>query len=173
MDSTEDFKSIKSRFTSRLWSRKYWLVLLLVVALVLAVACQYFYNRTIIESSIVEDANFSVYAPTQAPKGYQISGDDTSLEDNLLSYSFKTKDEEKVLTVTVQPKPKYFNMSQISKGGSVSSTVVSSGTLYNLSAGGSTQYLLDAGDSLVYITSLDNISTNSINTFAASLVKVN
>lgn len=59
------------------------------------------------------------------------------------------------------------------EGGSVKSTVLASGTLYDLSAGGASKYLLDMGDSLVFITSARSINTSTINALAIDLQRVN
>lgn len=128
-------------------------------------------SRSVIDRQLVAEADFTVYAPKQAPVGYTVEGDKTSLSNGVLSYTFADQTDDKDITITVQAKPSGFDMSALSKGGSVNSIATSAGTLYNLSAGGSSQYLLDAGDSLVYITSPSNIDTATASSVANSLNK--
>ncbi len=129
--------------------------------------------QPIVGRRVVSEANFPVYTPRRAPSGYRLVQDETRLGDRTLSYVFVDDKAERTITVTMQPTPSKFEMSQIVEGGSINSTAVASGMLYNLSSGDASKYVLDTGDTLVFLTSPDKIDTATINGLAASLVRQN
>lgn len=142
--------------------------------MVSGVGAWYWYNSaSVVDREVVEAADFTVYSPRRAPVGYQLQEDKTSLKNGILTYEFAGESSRADIVVTVQDRPEGFSMSEISKGGSISSTAMDSGTLYDLSAGEAAQYLLDTGVSLVYITSPGSINTGTINSLANSLRKIN
>lgn len=158
------------------WKRKSKIfVLVFAVTLLLAGFGIYYWRSSvsIIDRKLASQADFTVYAPRQEPKGYKLQQEQTSLENDLLTYKFTGSDEKLDIIVTVQDRPDGFNMNQISEGGSINATAMDSGTLYNLSTGETGQYLLDTGISLVYITSPSGIDTTTINSLANSLRKIN
>lgn len=149
-------------------------VVALLAAALVAVGYWYWYdNQSVVDHKLVDEAKFTVYAPKHPPAGYETDTDRASLSGGVLSYGFTDETSDKDVTVTVQAKPQGFDMTQLTKGGSVSSTSVTAGVLYNLSVGGSTQYLLDTGDSLIYITSSKAIDHVWVSEFANSLSKAN
>lgn len=165
-----------SRATGRLRLTKKRLVIGAISLLVISVALASYYfwsTRPLIERRIIDQADFPVYAPQQAPSGYRLNSDKTQVTDTVLTYVFTDQSNNADITVSVQAKPATFDMSQLTKGGSITSTAVKSGTLYNLSAGGTSQYLLDSGDALIFLTSPANISTEKVNSLANSLAKQN
>ena len=146
----------------------------IVVAIIVAGIAWYWYQRQpIINQRVISAADFSVYVPTKAPAGYSLREEQTSLDNGILTYGFEDSSSDRDITVTVQAKPSGFDMSALSKGGSVNSIATSAGTMYNLSAGGLSQYLIDTGDSLLYITSPDTIGTETATSIANSLTKYN
>lgn len=149
------------------------LMLAVVIGLVLlAAAIWYWYDKQpIIDRDTISSADFTVYVPSKAPAGYTLREEQTSLSNGILTYGFQDESSDSDIIVTVQTKPSGFDMSQLSKDGSITSSSTSVGQLYNLSVGNSSQYLLDTGDSLLYITSPNNIDTSTVNSLANSLSK--
>lgn len=149
-----------------------WVIL--VVLLVSGFGIWYWYNSAaVVDREIASAADFTVYSPRQAPSGYQLEAEQTSLNNDILTYKFTSQSNRTDIVVTVQDRPEGFSMSEISKGGSISSTAMSSGTLYDLSTGDTSKYLLDTGLSLVYITSSGSINTATINSLVNNLRKIN
>lgn len=175
--SQPDDQSVETTTSSgRPWARKlkflWWITL--VVGLVLAAGFWYWrQSSSVVERRVVAEAGFTVYAPRQAPAGYVIESDQTSLKNDILTYKFTSQSDGGDMVVTVQDRPDGFSMSEISKGGSISSTAMDSGTLYDLSTGEAGQYLLDTGVSLVYITSQGKIDKAAVNALANDLRKIN
>ena len=93
------------------------------------------------------------------------------MNGEVLSYVLINQATNKQITVTVQPKPSNFDMSQMTKGGSVESVTVQLGILYNLSAGGSTRFLLNTGDTLIFMTSPESVDTETVTNLANSLTR--
>ena len=129
-------------------------------------------SSSVLDASTVHQAKFPVYAPTSAPKGFSLQKNHTVVTDSTVTYSFVNQEND-IITVTVQPRPSSLDMRQMVEGGSVKSTILSSGTLYDLSVGGASKFLLDMGDSLVFITSAQSISTTTINSLASDLRRSN
>ncbi len=129
-------------------------------------------SASVLDDSTIRQAQFPVYAPQAAPEGYTLQKNRTVVTDSTIVYSFANERGDGI-TVTVQPRPSSLDMRQMTEGGSVKSTILSSGTLYDLSAGGASKYLLDMGDSLVFITSVQAVNTSIINTLAANLKRAN
>lgn len=155
--------------------RLLWLLVGAIVVVGAIGAGIYYYIATspAISRSVVNEAEFSVYAPNHAPSGFHVDDDRTNLSDTMLSYVFVGQSDEREITVTVQPTPAGFDMSQLIGSGSINSTTTSNGTLYDLSAGGTSRHLLNTGDALVFLTSAQNIDTTTINQLAQSLRKLN
>lgn len=130
-------------------------------------------NKPVLSRDIIESVDFPVYAPSRPPEGYTVQQQEVKADSDILSYVLREDKSDRNITVTVQPLPAGFDMAQLLDKGSVKSTDLSSGTLYNLSAGGSSQYMLETGDALVFITSPSNIDTSTINSLADSLSKQN
>ena len=130
-------------------------------------------NQTIIDRSTAAEVNFTVYAPSRAPKGYVVERDQIRASNEVLTYGFRDEKTNKNITVTVQDRSSKFDIAQMSKGGSISSTATANGTLYDLSVGQSSQYLLDTGDALIYLTSPERIDNPTISALASSLKKIN
>lgn len=139
-----------------------------------AVVGVYFFwpHASVLDASTVRQVKFPVYAPKSSPEGFVLQKNSTVVTDSTITYSF-ANDQNDIITVTVQPRPSSLDMRQMTEGGSVKSTVLASGTLYDLSAGGASKYLLDMGDSLVFITSARSINTSTINALAIDLQRVN
>lgn len=145
-------------------------VAILIMTAVSAVI--YFWpDEPVLDRSLVADVDFSVYTPRKLPEGYRVDEPRTSIDEGMLTYAFVTKESQNI-TVTVQPIPENFDMSQIVGGGSITTTLLQSGTLYNLSAGKGIKYLLHTGDSLVFITSKDNIDASTVSALASSMTKI-
>lgn len=161
----------KRRLSRR--ARKTLLLVVLVGVLLAGVAYYYWSKRTVLDEQIVKETGFTVYAPKDPPAGYELNEDSVKSDSGTVSYVFDGVLTDKSITVTVQPKPSGFNMSQMIDKGSIQSKAVASGTLYDLSAGGTSQHLLDTGDSLVFMTSSESIDTATINALAEDLVKQN
>lgn len=130
-------------------------------------------NHSVVERRLIREAGFPVYAPRSAPKGFTIDTGRTQLNGEVLSYVLINQATNKQITVTVQPKPSNFDMSQMTKGGSVESVTVQLGILYNLSAGGSTRFLLNTGDTLIFMTSPESVDTETVTNLANSLTRFN
>lgn len=129
-------------------------------------------SASILDASTIGQAKFPVYAPKTTPEGFTLQKNTTVVTDSTITYSLVSEGND-VITVTVQPRPSSLDMRQMTEGGSVKSTILSSGTLYDLSAGGASKHLLDMGDSLVFITSAQSISTSTINELASNLQRAN
>lgn len=142
--------------------------------LLLSILVWYWYDsRTIIDRSVLADADFSVYAPKQSPRGYKTLHEETSISSGVLTYIFGSDDNQNRITVTVQEKPSNFDMAAITSSGSINPTSTPKGNLYDLSTAGSSKYLLDAGDSLLFFTSANSISNSEILELVAGLRRVN
>ena len=151
--------------------RLYWLIGLALLILVAAAVVLLLLDRPIVGRSLASEADFSVYSPSRAPEGYELTRS-PSLSGEILTYSFEAASGS-TIAVTNQPRPSSFDISQMSKGGSISSIATSSGTLYDLSIGQSGQFLLDTGDALIYFTSPSRIDTVTISSLANDLRKIN
>lgn len=128
-------------------------------------------NQPIIDKTVVSKAKFTVYSPSKPPEGYTLAKESVRLDDQTLSYKFVGNDQNRVITVTVQPLPSNFDMARLIGGGSVPSSVTQNGTLYNLSTKSNSQYLLNTGDSLVFFTSTTPIDSATISHLANSLTR--
>lgn len=151
------------------------LVVLVVVAVALLVVVV-LYRLTagpVIERSLARDVPFTVYSPTSDPDGYALDRSRVNSTSSTFSYIFNHVEDGSTLTVTIQPRPDSFDMTSLSEGGSINSTVTKNGTVYNLSAANSHQYLLDTGSSLVFFRSTRAIDAITVNGLADSLVKIN
>ena len=128
-------------------------------------------QRSIIDRSVVSQANFPVYLPESLPNDYQVDNQATEVNDNVLIYKINNPKTGSHITTTVQPWPTGFTMSKMVEGGSVRSTAMQVGTLYDLSTANSTKYLLDAGSTLIFITSPNKIDAAIIHSLVDSLKK--
>lgn len=177
MNQSEARSVEKPPIAQRLSGSRYtkWILLVVVASLaIIAIGYWYWESRlSVVGREIASEASFTVYAPKHAPAGYQIERDQVNLGNNILSYEFSSQSADKRITVTVQPRPPGFDVAELTKGGSISSTVTDNGALYDLSVGGVSQYLLDTGDSLVYLTSPGSVDVATINQLANSLQKLN
>ena len=147
-------------------------VVVVIIALGLAVFVA-LVNRPLVEPSLISQADFAVYTPNHAPKGYEIIDSQTSLSRGILSYSFVNKTDQNKITITVQERPGQFDSTQFTKGGSVSSVAADNGTLYDLSIANASQYLLDTGDALVYLTASNRVDQPVMQNLATSLTRRN
>ena len=152
-----------------------WIIgaIAVVVAAVAIVGYGVWANQSVVERQFIHEAEFPIYAPRSAPKGFTIDTGRTQLNGEVLSYVLINQATNKQITVTVQPKPGNFDMSQMTKGGSVESVTVQLGILYNLSAGGSTRFLLNTGDTLIFMTSPESVDTETVTNLANSLTRFN
>ena len=130
-------------------------------------------QQPVIDRRIIREADFPVYAPRTLPEGFAVKREQTQLGDGVLSYVFVSQKTNREITVTVQPKPKQFDMSQMTKGGSIKNVALQAGTLYDLSAGGSSRFLFDTGDTLVFLTSPDLVDMATMTNLANSLDRFN
>ncbi len=131
------------------------------------------FNQPILDSAVVAQATFPVYAPSTLPEGYTVKKDATNINNGVLIYTLANEKANSAITVTVQPWPTGFNMSKMVEGGSINGTSVKVGTLYNLSTESSTKYLLDMGSTLIFLTSPKKVDASTIRSLADSLEKVN
>lgn len=155
------------------WKRPRYLIAGGVVVIGIAAGVYFLWpSPSVLDASTVRQARFPVYAPASAPEGFSLQKSHTVVTDSTVTYSFVNQDND-IITVTVQPRPSSLDMRQMVEGGSVKSTILASGTLYDLSVGGSSKFLLDMGDSLVFITSDRSINTSTINALAADLRRAN
>lgn len=129
-------------------------------------------NRPLLDPELTREADFPVYAPKAPPSGYKLEKDKTSLSDDVLTYVFDDKSGDSDITVTVQPRPANFDMSQMVQGGSIDAISTNRGMIYNLSIGGSSRYLLDSGDALIFFTSPSQIDKQTIVSLADSLSRL-
>lgn len=130
-------------------------------------------RQPLIDEKTVAQADFPVYVPRHEPWGYELQASQTRITKDMLVYVLEGKAAGKNITVSVQPRPAGFNMTQLSEGGSISSAVIQNGTLYNLSTGESSKYLLDSGDALIFMTSPASIDTATVNALAISFSRLN
>ncbi len=177
MNQSETQSVEKPPIVLRLSSSRYAKRIVLIVVISFAIiALGYWYwdsQSSVVGREIASEASFTVYAPKHSPAGYQIERDQVNLGNNILSYEFSSQSADNPITVTVQPRPSGFDVAELTKGGSINSTVTDNGALYDLSVGGVSQYLLDTGDSLVYLTSPGSVDVATINQLANSLQKLN
>lgn len=151
--------------------RIFWLVGLICLSLVGLVSIVFLMDHPIVERSLASKAGFSIYSPSRSPSGYELTRS-PSLSGEILTYSFEAA-KGSTIAVTNQPRPAGFDISQMSKGGSISSTATNSGTLYDLSIGQTGQFLLDTGDALIYFTSQSRIDMVTVSSLANDLRKIN
>lgn len=151
--------------------RGFWILGLICLGLVGLAGFRLVTDRQIVDRSLASEADFSVYSPSQAPEGYELTRS-PSLSGQILTYSFEAASGS-TIAVTNQPRPTGFDISQMSKGGSISSIATNSGTLYDLSIGQSGQFLLDTGDALIYFTSPSRIDIVTVSSLANDLQKIN
>lgn len=144
-------------------------LLIIVVVIVYMVLV----SQPLVSPSKAKQADFSIYSPKSSPSGYRFIEERVSYSNSTFSYIFEEEDGGSELTVTIQPKPKSFNMAAMSEGGSINSTSTKNGALYNLSASGASQYLLDTGESLVFFRSSKAIDNATMSSLADDLVKIN
>ena len=130
-------------------------------------------NQPIIDQRLIREADFPVYVPRSLPEGFVVQREHTQLDTGVLSYVVASETTGREVTVTVQPKPAKFDMSQMTKGGSIESVAVTTGILYNLSAVGTSRYLLDTGDTLVFLTSPSSIDMATMTSLTNSLDRFN
>lgn len=146
-----------------------------ISVLIMGVAIGYYAwtTRPLIDRQTLREVDFPVYAPSRTLSGYRLDSNQTQVTDDVLTYAMKDQSGGNEITISVQAKPSGFDMSKLTKGGSISSTAVKSGTVYNLSAGGVSKYLLDSGDALIFLTSSQHISTETIHALADSFTRAN
>ncbi len=164
-----------SQLSNRLTKRTIrWIVVSAIAAIILvgvAVGYNIWTNQSVIERQIIREADFPVYAPRSAPDGFIVSQEETRLGGGVLSYVMTNEATDKDIIVTIQPRPSDFDMSQMTKGGSVESVATQNGTIYNLSAAGSARFLLNTDDTLVFLTSSENVEIVTITTLVNSMVR--
>ena len=158
---------------SDLKSKRLIITVAVVIIAVSVVGFLFITNRPLLEPSLISQADFAVYTPNHAPKGYEIIDSQTSLSRGILSYSFVSQTDQNKITITVQQRPGQFDSTQFTKGGSVSSVAVDNGTLYDLSIANASQYLLDTGDALVYLTASNRVDQPVMQNLATSLTRRN
>lgn len=166
-NSTSDLKVINSRLI--LMAAAGIGLLIIVIAVVYTVLV----SQPLVSPTKAKEANFSIYSPKNTPNGYKFLDERVNYSNSTFSYIFAEEDGGSELTVTIQPKPKSFDMSAMSEGGSINSTSTKNGALYNLSASGASQYLLDTGESLVFFRSAKAIDNATMSSLADDLVKIN
>lgn len=155
-------------------TRRITLAVLAGVILLLGGIWYWYNSQSIIDRQIVNQANFTVYAPKSVPSGYSLQDDKTKVSRSMLTYSFASQSvEDDVIIVTVQPKPASFDMQQLVGSGTVNTTSTPLGLMYNLSVSGHSQYLVDTGSSLIFLTSSTEIDAVTVNKLVNDLVKLN
>ena len=164
-----------SRLSHRLTKRTIrWMAVLVIAVIIIAgVVIGYIVwsSHSVIERQIIREADFPVYAPRSEPDGFVVSREETRLGGGVLSYVLTNEATGKDITVTVQPRPSDFDMSQMTKGGSVESVVTQNGTIYNLSVAGSARFLLNTSDTLVFLTSSESVEIATVTVLVNSLVR--
>ena len=149
------------------------ITLAVLASVILLGGVWYWYDsRVVVDRAVLAEASLKVYSPRQAPDGYRVASDQTSLRQGILSYTFTNDTENSDITVTVQDKPINFDMGQLTHGGTVNSTLTDKGTLYDLSAGGINKYLLDTGTSLIFITTPSDVVRETVDSLVRDLRRV-
>ncbi len=166
---------MNTRRSDRIKKPVYSIVVLLVLALAISAGAvvYWWFDRPLIDMSIVKDATFPVYIPKEAPEGYKLDSSQTKLDSDMLVYEFTGQDHEGRVVVTVQPMPADFDMQKLIGSGSVGSTSTALGSLYDLSVSSNSKFLLDAGDTLIFLTSDRRIETSTITAIVNSLNRQN
>ena len=153
--------------------RLVWLALLLVIVGGVTAYVLMRSRPTLIDHTLIAEADFPVYTPQRPPSGYTLDASRTNVSSTAMTYTFTAKDSQSSIVVTVQPLPANFDMQKLIGSGTVTTTTTSNGTLYDLSAGGKTQYALNTGDALLFFTSTTAINAATINALVADLARAN
>lgn len=169
----KEHRRVKTEVSPRLMHGNLKLILYLLVATLVLVSLVLIIldNRPVINKSAIKGTNFPVYLPKKIPEGYQLGEESISATSNVVSYTLANRETNNSITITVQPMPGQFSMSQLAEGGQVKSYQISSGTLYDLTTEGSYKYILDTGDTLVFFRSKKPTDLDTIRYIAENLTR--
>jgi len=120
----------------------------------------------------ISSVNFPLHYPDPLPEGYIIDKKSIGENDDTAYYQLVNSNKKVSITITMQPTPNGFDAAKLTASASIPTSIVPSGTVYNLSIGGSSKYMLTTGKTLIFITSTDNTETKTINSIANSLTEV-
>lgn len=121
---------------------------------------------------IVAQANFPVYFPSPVPTGYALKADSAGGDSDTVYYTLRSATNGHTITVTMQAIPSGFDAAKIIGSSPIPTTITPTGTLYNLSIGGSTKYMLVSDETLFFITSAKAIATKDINAIANNFARI-
>ncbi len=181
MTSIQNNPSIESSSTSKKTAKKpairlspirVVIYILLTLGAVAGVAFAFLGNQPMLNKQVFSEADFPVYVPKRVPSGYRLNKESVSATSEVVSYALVDDQVDNSFTITVQPTPGRFSMTQLVDGGQVKSYQTSSGTLYDLTTNKSYQYLLDTGDTLVFITSKNATDIATVKSIAENLTRV-
>lgn len=125
-----------------------------------------------IPQRIISRVSFPVYYPTTLPTNYTLKTDSAVGTNTTVYYTLADDAGKNAITVTLQATPATFDASKIIGSNPISTSITSTGTLYNLSAGSSSKYMLNTGKTLIFITSPTTIDGTVMNTITNNLAQV-
>lgn len=121
----------------------------------------------------IESVNFPLYYPSPLPTDYVLDKQSVGSDGSVAHYDLLNKAEQLTITITLQATPSDFDAAKLIGSASIPTTIMPSGTLYNLSIGGMNKYMFTTGDgTLLFITSMKTIPEAAINTIARNLQKI-
>ena len=129
-------------------------------------------HQPILPRATISQVEFTVYVPAKLPAGFQLDGRQATSSSTMLTYTLTHTGSGKTVTVTQQATPANFNMNTLIASSSIPTTMVSAGSLYNLSTGDKNTYMLDAGGTLLFLTAPKGIEPADISAIATSMQKL-
>lgn len=122
---------------------------------------------------ILSGVAFPLYYPSPLPLGYVLDQKSIGSNGSTAYYQLVNPAKNILITITMQPTPNKFDAAKLTANASIPTTIVPSGTVYNLSIGGSSKYMFTTGDgTLIFITSAKQIPSEDISRLTTSLKKV-
>ena len=123
-------------------------------------------------SGFVHSVDFPLYYPSLLPAGYTLDSNTGSTTDTAY-YNLVNTVKKRTITVTMQATPSDFDAAKIIGSASIPTSIMPSGTLYDLSIGSESKYMFTTGeDTLLFITSSGKIPASDIDTITRNMQKI-
>jgi len=130
-------------------------------------------NSSPFTKEITSGVDFPLYYPKPLPSGYALNKKSVGGNGEAVFYDLYNSAKKLTITVTLQATPSAFDAAKIIGSASIPTTIMPSGTLYNLSISGMAKYMFTTGDgTLIFITATQTIPEATVNTLARNLQQV-
>ncbi len=117
-----------------------------------------------------QSVTFPLYYPSELPTNYALDKSSVDGNNTTAHYNLVNSTKKLTITVTLQKTPPGFDAAKIIGSNPIPTSIMPSGTLYNLSIGGNSKYMFTTNSgTLLFITSSKAVPSEDINAITNQL----